>query len=185
MNTPRMCACFGLWLVALSTPTVADPPPLIVVEHAGGTSATPYYQALRLPARPAPSTSATPSLEELPPPTRRFSEADMLPVRSALLSPGLSPGDVPRRALAAPGLSPFFLIGDDPRSRAWLRQRVPALRALGAVGRVVNVESLAALESLRELADGVPLSPAPGDDLAQRLGIRHYPVLITATRIEP
>ena len=29
------------------------------------------------------------------------------------------------------------------------------------------------------------LSPASGDDLAQRLGIQHYPVLITATGIEP
>nr|MBF3175129.1 DUF2859 domain-containing protein [Pseudomonas aeruginosa] len=28
------------------------------------------------------------------------------------------------------------------------------------------------------------LAPASGDDLAQRLGLRHYPVLITATGIE-
>jgi hypothetical protein len=29
------------------------------------------------------------------------------------------------------------------------------------------------------------LLPVSGDDLAQRLGIKHYPVLITATGIEP
>jgi len=29
------------------------------------------------------------------------------------------------------------------------------------------------------------LSPASGDELAQRLSIQHYPVLITATGIEP
>ena len=31
---------------------------------------------------------------------------------------------------------------------------------------------------------GVPLAPVAGDDLAERLGLRHYPVLITATGIE-
>ena len=48
----------------------------------------------------------------------------------------------------------------------------------------VNVESMAALTALRRLAPGLILSPASGDDLAQRLGLRHYPVLITATGVE-
>ncbi|KJS66071.1 MAG: hypothetical protein JL55_37630, partial [Pseudomonas sp. BICA1-14] len=74
--------------------------------------------------------------------------------------------------------------GDDARSRAWLRQRHAALRELGAVGLVVNVESTAALVDLRRLAPGLTLAPASGDDLAQRLGLHHYPVLITATGIE-
>ena len=33
-------------------------------------------------------------------------------------------------------------------------------------------------------ADSATLSPASGDDLAQRLGLRHYPVLITSTGVE-
>ena len=37
---------------------------------------------------------------------------------------------------------------------------------------------------LRRLAPGLTLSPASGDDLAQRLGLRHYPVLITSTGVE-
>lgn len=84
-----------------------------------------------------------------------------------------------RRSLTA-----LFLIGDDERSRAWLRQRQTALRELGAVGLVVNVKSMAALTALRRLAPGLTLSPVSGDDLAQRLGLRHYPVLITATGVE-
>lgn len=179
------CCWLTVWLAAASTPTIAEPP-LIVVENAGGASAKPYYQALQLPGNPPALTTPAPTASALaqanaPPPARRLSEADLLPVRSTLLSPG----DAARRALEAPGLRPLFLIGDDPRSRNWLRQRLPALRALGAAGLVVNVESEAALQSLRALAGGTPLSPAPGDDLAQRLGIRHYPVIITATSIEP
>ena len=107
-------------------------------------------------------------------------EAAMLPVRSTQLSPG----EVQHRVIRAPGLTPLFLIGDDARSRAWLQQWQAALRELGAVGLVVNVDSAAALAELRRLAAGLTLSPASGDDLAQRLGLRHYPVLITPTGVE-
>ena len=104
----------------------------------------------------------------------------MLPVSSALLTPGR----VERRSIQAPGLQALFLVGDDERSRTWLRQRVDSLQALGAVGLVVNVNTAEGLARLRDLAPGLTLSPASGDDLAQRLDIRHYPVLITATGIE-
>lgn len=104
----------------------------------------------------------------------------MLPVRSA----HLAHGDVAPRAIQAPGFTPMFLVGDDQRSHAWLRQRAPALRELGAVGLVVQVESPQALASLRALAPGLMLAPASGDELAERLGLRHYPVLVTATGIE-
>lgn len=154
-------------------------PPLIVIEDKGGTSALPYYQALN-PQDAQPGQPATPQ------PAPRIgspaeAEAAMLPVRTAQLTPG----DEPRRVIRAPGLTPLFLIGDDDRSRAWLKQRGKDLQALRAVGLVVNVATPEALAALRRLAPGLMLSPASGDDLAQRLGLKHYPVLITATGIEP
>ncbi|MBO9333119.1 integrating conjugative element protein [Achromobacter pulmonis] len=173
------CIHLTAMLLASALPAFAQAQsqPLIVVEDRGGASALPYYEALDL----QPRADQTPPRIEIPlPPAGRASEADMLPVRSAQLSPG----EVPRRVIQAPGLTPFFLIGDDPRSRAWLRQRASALRELGALGLVVNVESADALAALRGLADGLTLAPVSGDDLAGRLGLRHYPVLITATGIE-
>ncbi|MGF6513074.1 integrating conjugative element protein (TIGR03765 family) [Pseudomonas sp. BT76 TE3572] len=110
----------------------------------------------------------------------RYSEEDMLPVRSTSLSPGI----VERRVLNATGLPSFFLIGEDARSRNWLRQRLPALMKLKAVGLVVNVESKAALDSLRQAAAGLTLTPVSVDDLAQRLNLHHYPVLITSSSVE-
>ena len=104
----------------------------------------------------------------------------MLPVRSTLLTPGA----VERRVIEAPGLNPLFLVGDDERSRTWLRQHTERLRRLNAVGLVVNVESQTALDAMRRLGPGLVLSPVAADDLARRLGIRHYPVLVTATGIE-
>ena len=154
-------------------------PPLIVVEDKGGASALPYYRALN-------PQDAQPGQTTMPQPAPRIggpadAEAAMLPVRSARLSPG----DEPRRVVRAPGLTPLFLVGDDDRSRAWLKQRRAELQALRAVGLVVNVATPEALAALRRLAPDLMLSPASGDDLAHRLGIKHYPVLITATGIEP
>jgi integrating conjugative element protein (TIGR03765 family) len=152
---------------------------LIVVEDRGGDSALPYYQALGLPpreeARHPPVQGEVPAI-----PTQGFSEVDMLPVRSALLTPGT----VGRREIQAPGLRPLFLVGDDERSHEWLRHRADTLLALGAVGLVVNIESPTGLTELRRLAPGLILSPVSADDLARRLHINHYPVLITATGIE-
>lgn len=104
----------------------------------------------------------------------------MLPVRSVKLTPGT----VSRRVIEAPGLRPFVIVGDDDTSRAWLQNRAASLRERGAVGLVVNVETVQALEQLRALVPSVPLAPVAGDELAERLGLRHYPALISATAIE-
>jgi integrating conjugative element protein (TIGR03765 family) len=103
----------------------------------------------------------------------------MLPVRSTRLTPG----DEPRRVIRAPGLTPLFLIGDDDRSRAWLRQRQARCRSCGR-GPGGQRGDDGRPGGAARLAPGLTLSPASGDDLAQRLGLRHYPVLITATGIE-
>lgn len=149
-------------------------PPLIVVEDRGGYSALPYYEALN----PQADTPPVPRADSRPP--RSYSEADMLPVRS----PALTPGIVTPRSIQAPGLPPLFLIGDDERSRAWLSKQQSKLRQLSARGLVVQVENAAALQALRSLAPGLELVPVAGDDMAQRLNLSHYPVLITATGIE-
>jgi integrating conjugative element protein (TIGR03765 family) len=172
---------FSVWLSAFALPTVAADTDLIVVHDGGGVSALPYYRALNLKARKSDHTGTSPAPAVPVPPTARYSEADLLPVHSTRLTPGA----VTRRAIHVPGLTPIFLIGDDARSRAWLREHLGKLRALRAVGFVVQVESEEALRSLRRLAANLQLVPASGDDLAQRLDLHHYPVLITATAIEP
>ncbi|MDR1936781.1 MAG: integrating conjugative element protein [Candidatus Accumulibacter sp.] len=172
---------FLVFALALLIALPATAAPLIVVEDRGGVSARPYYQALNPRAEPA-QAPATPTSRPAP----RIgapadAEAAMLPVRSERLSPGVEPA----RVIHAPGLTPLFLIGGDERSRAWLVRKAPLLRELGAFGLVVEVDTPAALAELRHLAPGVNLSPISGDDLARRLGVRHYPALITATGIAP
>jgi integrating conjugative element protein (TIGR03765 family) len=147
------------------------------VADLGGASALPYYRALNLLR-----TSNSPLLA-LPPPKVPHSpvdEATFLPVHSA----HLTPGPVTQRVIQAPGLTPFFLAGDDPRSREWIHLHLATLRQLAAVGFIVQVDSVNALGTLRTLASGLTLVPASADDLATRLQLSHYPALVTATGIE-
>ena len=107
-------------------------------------------------------------------------EAWILPVRSS----HLSPGQIASRTLNMPGLQPFFLVGDDPRSRAWLHQRATELHEMGAAGLAVEVADAEALARIRAAAPGITILPVNGNDIATRLQIEHYPVLITSTSLE-
>nr|WP_090441551.1 integrating conjugative element protein [Pseudomonas benzenivorans] len=143
---------------------------LVVVEDRGGVSALPYYQDLE----PEPTANAT------PPQDIGVRSSGAFPVRSAQLTPGAVPG----RVINAPGLQPVFLVGDDEHSRAWLVQRRDLLQQMQAVGLVVNVASARRLAEVRRWADGLQVVATPADDLAIRLGINHYPVLLTPTAIQ-
>lgn len=161
---------FALLLIIPSLCQTLHASSLIVVEDRGGVSALPYYQDLV----PAPS-DRVPS-----PPSIGIRDAGVFPVRSALLSPGQEQG----RVINAPGLQPMFLVGDDEQSKAWLLQRREQLQALNAVGLVTNVASAERLAEVQRWAAGLQIAPVQADDLAQRLGIRHYPLLITATTLQ-
>ncbi|WP_269495602.1 integrating conjugative element protein [Castellaniella sp. S9] len=177
---PFSLAVLGLSALIAATPLSAlqAAEPLIVVDDHGGVSALPYYEALNLQPRTGAVQRPPIPIPQIPP--SMDAEAQMLPVRSAKLTPGA----VARRVIEAAGLQPFFLIGDDEVSQAWLRRHAVSLRERSAAGLVVNVETAQGLERLRALAPGLQLWPVSADDLADRLGLRHYPALITATGIE-
>lgn len=156
--------------LTLTLPLAAQAASLTVVEDSGGVSALPYYQGLN----PEPAQTQ----HQVPVPQHTLAQG--FPVRSQRLTPGTVQG----RALNAPGLQPFFLIGDDELSRQWLASRGETLQRLGAVGLVVNVSNAERLAVIRRWNGGLAVSPVVGDDLAARLGLAHYPVLITATALE-
>ncbi len=99
-------------------------------------------------------------------------------------SPGLTPGIVQARSHGQPFARPFFLIGSDTRSRQWLKDHRGRLKEIGAVGMLVQADTLDDLRTIAELADGLSILPASASDIAQALGISHYPVLISARGIE-
>lgn len=104
----------------------------------------------------------------------------LLPVHSRRLSPG----PVQRRELTLSGVQPFFLVGHDAQSLAWLERHAPAMQELGAVGLAVEVEDLDALQRIQQAGPGLTIWPVSGDDIATRLQLEHYPVLVTTTGLE-
>jgi integrating conjugative element protein (TIGR03765 family) len=130
---------------------------------------------------------------ETPTPTAAVRSGDDLGVADAtrllpIRSPGLTPGLVARRQVKRSDPSsiprPFFLIGSDPRSRAWLATHRDRLKQLGAVGMLVQAESVEDLEAMARIAEGLPVLPASATDIALALGLEHFPVLVSRHSIE-
>ncbi|EDM1357314.1 integrating conjugative element protein [Salmonella enterica subsp. enterica serovar Newport] len=145
---------------------------LTVVADLGGESTAPLFDAVNnetnefTPPRPlTPPSSVSPVTVD-----------EMLPVST----PEMTPGRVENRRSELTGMTPVFLVGDDALSRRWLAQRRGDLQRLHATGLVVNVTDGTALRDLQALAPGLTLLPASASDIARRLGLAHYPVLITA-----
>ncbi|MBA1221527.1 integrating conjugative element protein [Pseudomonas fulva] len=103
-----------------------------------------------------------------------------LPVHSARLSPGA----VPPRTLKLPGFTPLFLVGHDVASLEWLAMHAQTLQDLGASGLAVEVADAQALRRIQAAAPGLNIWPVSGDDIAERLELQHYPVLITPTGLQ-
>ncbi|EBT5341724.1 integrating conjugative element protein [Citrobacter freundii] len=146
---------------------------LNVIADLGGEDAAPYFEAVNK----QPGMSTGNDTTSSPPSPVLQGEAAMLPV----FTPELRPGSVADRPLQLPGIGALFLVGDDALSRDWLKANAGELAEQHAAGMIVNVTDMAAVRELRELAPGVSLAPASGSELARRLQIAHYPVLITDT----
>jgi integrating conjugative element protein (TIGR03765 family) len=100
----------------------------------------------------------------------------LLPIRS----PGLTVGKVVPRSISQGFARPFFLVGADPSSRKWLATNRDELLRIGAVGMLVQAETVDDLRVVAKLANGLPILPAPATDIAAALGLAHYPVLISS-----
>lgn len=165
---------FLIWPIILGMAGAARAEPAVLGTLGPTRPIGDYLEAVARPDfhRAAPATPTAPSR----PITPRY------PVRT----PGLSPGAVPVRVAQLPQLAgrPLFLVGSDSFSRAWLAQHQARLKALGAVGLLVQAETARDLADIQALAPGVPISPVDGTGTAKALGLAHYPVLVSAGRIE-
>lgn len=156
--------------VLLTTSSLAA---LNVIADLGGESTAPLFDAINnennefTPPRSLAAESA-PAPADI---------SDMLPVTT----PEMSAGKVVSRELHLAGMTPVFLVGDDQLSREWLTLRLDELKRLHATGLVVNVGDKAAFTELQQLIPGVTLLPASASEIARRLQLNHYPVLITST----
>ncbi|WED67877.2 integrating conjugative element protein [Pectobacterium colocasium] len=150
---------------------------LTVVADLGGESTESYFEAINAQTDPNFSGSALPQELFSPATALGLTISSVLPVTT----PELTPGKVSPRALRLTGMPPIFIIGDDPLSRDWVMKRAGELQRLKATGFVVSVSTEASLRELQVLLPENDIAPVSGSDLAKRLQLSHYPVLITET----
>lgn len=163
-----------LFVLALSVPAAAQAA-LTVVADLGGQSTAEYFAGINAQRGESDAPPQSVSPEKLKPVV-----TSVLPIST----PELTPGTVEARPLHLPGMRATFLIGDDEMSRRWLALRRDQLIQLNAVGYVVNVANVAAWNDLQQQASGLELVPVSGSDLAGRLNLSHYPVLISEKGLE-
>ena len=125
--------------------------------------------------------------EVVAPSAKGFDRSALLPIQTL----EMAPAKLSRQALTKElrqqlsHLSrPLFLLGTDPFSQQWLRQYRSQLLAIGAVGMLVDVTTITDLQRIEALGKGLTIIPASASTLAQTLGLRHYPVLISRQGIE-
>jgi len=108
-------------------------------------------------------------------------DLDPLPV----ITPSMTPGLVQSRKINRPYLNQaIFIVGADELSLTWLNQHRRQLKKHNAIGIAVNVKTQQELEQLVQASGGLAINPVVGDKIARQLTLKHYPVLVSATRIE-
>ncbi len=95
-------------------------------------------------------------------------------------TPSMRPGKVATYTRRLPLPRPLFLLGDDALSQSWLQENRLRLKAIGAVGLLVEANDQQAVDRMTALADGVPLTPSSAESFAHNLGLTHYPVLLSS-----
>lgn len=174
----------GSAVVAMPWATASS---LIVIHDQGGVSVAPFFAPFEDESYEDDHLIYEPTFRPNQP-LKPFSESDMLPVITTSLSATLiDPAQLHQisQQLNLPGfITPFFVLGDDRLSMQWLQARLPYLVDMGAVGLIVNVTEVSALERLRAIAPGLEMRPTPGDTLREQFWLPGYPVLITSQGIE-
>ena len=103
-----------------------------------------------------------------------------LPYALPITSPSLQVGDVTTTQRQLRYLmQPLFLVGADTRSQQWLMSNKEKLQRMGAVGLLIQAESQDDVDRMFMAASGLRMIPASAESIANRLGLTHYPVLLS------
>ena len=143
---------------------------LTVIGTVGPTeTAAPYLEILKAAPEDADETHGD------PPSLGVGDLRQLLPIHS----PDLTPGPVPTVVAPRPFVAPLFIFGSDLLSLRWVAARRDELKAVGAVGLLVEAPDAASLSRVLEVTGDLPIIPASDSDLSRNLELSHYPALVT------
>jgi len=105
---------------------------------------------------------------------------DQLPFNLPITTPSMQPGKITVTPKALRYLQrPLFLVGADQVSKDWLAEKREQLARIGAVGLLVEAKDRQEVEAVLKIAEGLRLVPASAEGFATRLGLTHYPILLS------
>ncbi len=177
-----------VWLLLWSGATLAES--LTVIHDSGKTQPLAPYLTENIQTVDASTPEgmthpATDGITEATQAKLKTPPITVFPLRFPISTPGLRPGRVKARALSLPHFStPVFLIGSDDISQRWLRNTADKLKALGAVGVLVQADTAADWQRIKRVGQGLDIQAMSGQVIAESLGLRFYPVLISNAGIE-
>lgn len=174
ISKPFRLVWLSLALVSASTPALALD---VILDTGEGQPTAPYLERIE----------QEPDSDQAPPrPPVNDALTHMLPVEPSRLRVAPLRGEpsteVLERLQHLP--RPLCLVGSDEQSMNWLAHHREALRQAGAVCMLVQAGTRKDLERVRDVARDIPVQVAHGDDLAARLQLEVYPVLISRDGIE-
>lgn len=80
--------------------------------------------------------------------------------------------------------TPIFIIGSDKASRQWLIKKKPALIAMGAKGILVESPNHQHFKQIVAIAKPLPLEAITIDNIADELGLKNYPAIVSNAGIK-
>jgi len=169
---------------AHADPVEPDAPLTVIYRGPQVIPAAPFYR--RLPQHETLQSTientAAQQQADLPTPTplpAAVSLQSLFPLTSAQLQPS-----APTVKLINALYRPFFILGTDEASLAWLQAEAGALKQIHAFGLVVEAPDWAAWLHLKSVAagEGIALSLLDGDALATVYDVHTYPTLFTGAR---
>lgn len=171
-SSVRILSICTLWSCGAMALEVGDP--LIVIADRGGVEVSTYFQSQKKENANKRTAAAKTN--------RQSFMSGVFPIRTTAMSVGpVGPDEGKKIPPAYLLTTPMFIVGDDPVSLRWLADNHSFLMEKSAVGLIVNIETPARMVQIQNtVGKGLKLSVAPGDDIAESLGIKHYPFYVDA-----
>ena len=104
-----------------------------------------------------------------------------LPIETPSMKPGKIMAKTKNNGFLQKAL---FLVGSDSTSKSWLVKNRENLKKIGAVGLLIQADSVEDIKTMQRLANGLKMIPASAESIAKELGLTHYPILISKDRVE-
>lgn len=107
-------------------------------------------------------------------------KAAQSPFQLPITTPSMSPGEVTVTPKSLRYLQrPLFLVGADALSKEWLVEKREQLIQVGAVGLLIEAKDRSEVEDILVLSEGLRVIPASAEGFAAKLGLTHYPILLS------